>query len=78
MTPYTLAISDSLNYSDRSAFVSDLVLSSIWGEPEDADIPDACLEWRSQLWDASRRFVREMLMQESLGLVSLQSPEDAF
>lgn len=115
MTIYQFCLSETLNYNNRDAFVSDLALTSEWEDAETADIPDARLTWLSQLWDAAHRSVRDiaaasglsqrkladrfaipyrtvenwcsntpcpiyvkMLMQESLGLVVLQPPEDAF
>lgn len=45
-----LLYSESLNYSDIDAYVSDLALSSIWGDGEMDPIPEERLELLRQIW----------------------------
>jgi len=60
MTIYQTCLSEALNYTDRDAYISDLALSSIWGDDESANIPTDRLDWLGQLWDASHRSVKEI------------------
>lgn len=60
MTIYQTCLSEAQNYTDQDAYISDLSLSSIWGDDEDADIPADRLDWLGQLWDASHRSVKEI------------------
>lgn len=57
---YRTAVAETANYTDRDAYVSDLALSSIWGDPEGADIPADRIEQLSQIWDACHRSVKEI------------------
>lgn len=52
-------LSEAGNYSDQDAYVSDLALSSIWGD-EAEEIPDARIEWLRQVWKAARRTVKDI------------------
>lgn len=110
---YKLCVSEASEYADRDAFVSDLALSTEWGDHDDDDIPAERIAWLGQIYDATHRDLRSvlsvtglnqkelanrydiplrsienwcrgvsspppyllMLIQESLGLVSLQPPE---
>lgn len=60
MTIYQTCINESANYTDRDAYISDLALSSIWGDEEGTDVPEERLEWLGQLWDAVHRSVKEI------------------
>lgn len=60
MTIYQTCINESANYTDRDAYVSDLALSSVWGDEEGAEIPPERLEWLGQLWDAVHRSVKDV------------------
>lgn len=60
MTIYQNCLSEATNYTDRDAFVSDLALSSIWGDEEGSEIPQERIEWLGQLWDAAHRSVRDI------------------
>lgn len=52
-------ISEAGNYSDQDAYVSDLALSSIWGD-DDEEIPEGRIEWLRQVWKAARRTVKDI------------------
>jgi len=66
MTIYQTCLSEALNYTDRDAYISDLALSSIWGDTEDAPIPQDRLDWLGQLWDAAHRSVKEIARDAGL------------
>lgn len=57
---YRTAVAEAANYTDRDAYVSDLALSTIWGDPEDAEIPAARVEQLGQIWDAYHRSIKEI------------------
>ena len=60
MSVYSVCVAESLNYDDRDAFVSDLALSSIWEDAEDAQIPQERIEWLGGIWDASHRSPKDI------------------
>lgn len=52
---------ESKNYTDADAFVSDMALSSIWGDPEDCpDIPRERIDELHLVWDALHRSIRDI------------------
>ena len=51
------AVSEIVNYTDRDAYVSDLSLSSIWGDG--ADLP-AIADDVGRIWDAWHMSVKEL------------------
>lgn len=54
------AIREMANYEDMEVWVSDIALSSIWNDPEDADIPqDRILELYA-LWGILHKPPREL------------------
>ena len=57
---FMLCVTEVDNYSDRDTYVSDLALSSMWGDAEDAAIPQERIEFLTQLWDACHRSVKEI------------------
>lgn len=57
---YRTAVIEAANYTDRDAYISDLALSTIWGDPEDADIPTDRVDQLSQIWDATHRNIKEI------------------
>lgn len=64
MTPTQryFALSEMDNYTDRDAFISDLSLSSIWGDQDGSlDIPDERIESLARLWDVVHCPMRELL-----------------
>lgn len=57
---YLCCVSEVEFYSDRDAYISDLALSTMWDDPEDADIPAERLEALGEIWDAYHRNVKEI------------------
>ncbi len=47
-------------YTDREAYISDLALSSIWGESESPDIPAERLKALGEIWDACHRSFKDI------------------
>lgn len=60
MNTFQLCLSEATNYTDRDAYISDLALSSVWGDVEGAEVPQDRLDWLGQLWDATHRSVRDI------------------
>lgn len=57
---YYECICDVANYTDRDAYISDLALSSLWGDAEDAEIPPERITELGALWDAAHRSIKEI------------------
>lgn len=47
-------------YTDRDAYISDLALSSIWGDAGDAEVPAERLAALGSLWDAAHLGIRDI------------------
>ena len=52
---------EARSYTDPDAYVSDLALSSMWGDAEDADIPADCIALLRRIWDDTHCTVRELI-----------------
>ena len=57
---YRLCVLEAMNYDDQDAYVSDLALSSIWGDAPDAEIPDDRLRQISSVYTAIHRSVKQI------------------
>lgn len=51
-------VSEAINYTDRDAYISDFCLSSMWADPEDADIPSDRIAALSDIWEACNRSIK--------------------
>ena len=62
MTPkqFNVLWLEAANYSSRDAYVSDLALSSIWGDDPDAQIPKDRIDLLGDIYDAAHRSVRDI------------------
>lgn len=60
ITQYRTAVAEAANYTDRDAYISVLTMSTIWGNPEDADIPTNRVEQLGEIWDAYHRSFKEI------------------
>lgn len=59
---YRACLSELPHYSDRLAYVSDLALSDIWGDPDGCanDIPTERLDALRSIYDAANRTVSQI------------------
>ena len=57
---YTICVTEAQNYTDRDAYISDLALSSIFGDLPGDDIPPARLEQLGSIYDAVHRSVKDI------------------
>lgn len=62
----SLCISDAQNYTDRDAYISDLALSSIWGDLPGDDIPQARIDQLCSIYDAVHRSVKDIAADAGL------------
>ena len=47
-------------YADRDAYISDWALSSIWGDAEDAEIPQERIDVLGGIWDAAHLSIKDI------------------
>lgn len=47
-------------YADRDSYVSDLALSSIWGDAEDAEVQADRLDTIGSIWDAAHMSIKDI------------------
>lgn len=57
---FSILFGEAIASKDRTAFISDWALSSIWEDRPDADIPPEHVSQLGSIWDASHRSVREI------------------
>lgn len=57
---YSFCLYEVKNYTDRDAYISDIALSSIWGDSQEDDIPYDRLIDIGQIWDAYNRSVPQI------------------
>lgn len=53
-------------YADRDAYISDLALSSVWGDGEDAEVPAERLELLGAIWDGAHCTISELIKRYGL------------
>ena len=63
---YRLCVAEAENYTDRDAYLSDLALSSIWGDAADAEIPDERIRDLGEIWDAYHRSVKQIAAEAGI------------
>lgn len=66
---YNICLAEMPNYADPDAYISDLALSSIWGDPEDAvDIPAQRVSDLLSLWEAAHRSIKDIASEAGLSV----------
>lgn len=55
---YSALVTDAQNYTDRESYISDLALSSMWGDRQEDDIPQDRLSQLGNIYDAVHRSVK--------------------
>lgn len=63
LTPFIRATlyAETGAYADRDAYISDMALSSIWGDAEDADVPAERITLLGALWDGAHCTIPELI-----------------
>ncbi len=67
---FSACVSACANYSDPGAYISDMALSSIWGDAPDADIPADRLDALRGIYAAATRPVRQIVAATGLSQAS--------
>lgn len=57
---FMTCVSEAANYTDRDAYISDLCLSSMWGDAAEAEIPAERIDALGDIWDACHRSIKEI------------------
>lgn len=57
---YSTCVTEAQNYTDRDAYISDLALSSMWGDGPEDDIPQDRLAQLGSIYDAVHRSVKDI------------------
>lgn len=60
ISQYNTAVSEVSNYSDVDSYLSDMALSSIWGDAPEAEIPEQRIRDLSKIWEACHRSVKDI------------------
>lgn len=55
-----LCTAEALDHADRDAYISDMALSSVWGDDPDAEIPADRIEQLGRIWDRTHRSFAEI------------------
>lgn len=63
---YSTCGTEAQNYTDREAYISDLALSSMWGDDPEAAIPADRLESLGTIYDAVHRSIRDIASASGL------------
>lgn len=53
-------------YTDRDAYISDMALSSLWGDAPEAELPQQRIETLGQVWDAVKLPMKEIVKYTGL------------
>lgn len=64
-------VAECQNYTDRDAYISDLALSSIWGDAPGADIPQARIDALGEIWDACHRSIKDIAAAAGMSVRAL-------
>ena len=63
---YAFCVTEAQNYTDRESYISDLALSSMWGDRPEYDIPQARLAQLSHIYDAVHRSVKDIAAEAGI------------
>ena len=57
---FYICVGEATCYTDRDAYISDLALSSIWGDAESSEITQERIADLGNIWDACNRSVKDI------------------
>lgn len=57
---FIFCVNEAKNYADRDAYISDLALSTVWGDAPDMGIPSDRIEQLGSIYDAVHRSVKDI------------------
>lgn len=70
---YYFCLAETANYDSVEAYVSDMALSSIWGDAPESEIPQARIEELTAIYEATHRGIKDIA-----GLVGISVRQLAF
>lgn len=65
---YSICVTEAQNYTDRDAYISDMALSSVWGDSSDTQISQDRLEQLGSIYDAVHRSVKDIAAAAGLSV----------
>ncbi len=68
---FYLAWSEIPNYTDPDAYISDLALSSMWGDDPESEIPTERINYLGRLWDVYHMSVKDICKAANLTQAAL-------
>lgn len=68
---FYMSVAECRNYTDRDAYISDLALSSIWGDAPGDDIPQGRIDALGEIWDACHRSIKDIASAAGLSVRAL-------
>lgn len=57
---FSVLMSEAFGSSDREAYISGWALSSIWGDAEGAEVPQARIDALGSIWDAAHLSIKDI------------------
>lgn len=63
---YNFCVAEATTYDDRDAYISDISLSSIWDDPDGADVPSSRVDDLIGIWEAAHRSVKDIATTSGL------------
>lgn len=68
---YAFCLAETQNYTDRSAYISDVATSSIWQDPTEGEIPEQRILELGEIWDACHRSPKEIAQAAGISMRGL-------
>lgn len=68
---YSTCVTEAQNYTDRDAYISDMVLSSMWCDDPAEDIPEDRIEQMRRIYDAVHRSVKDIAALAGLNITNM-------
>lgn len=65
---YSTCVAEAQNYTDRDAYISDISLSSMWGDLPDAEIPEDRIEQLCSIYDAANRSIKQIAAEAGVSV----------
>lgn len=68
---YMTCVAEAQSYSDRDTYISDMALSSMWGDAPDTGIPPVRTEQLGSIYDAVHRNIKEIAADAGISVRAL-------
>lgn len=68
---FYMSVAECRNYTDRDTYISDLALSSLWGDDLGEDIPQGRIGALCEIWDACHRSIKGIASDAGLSVRAL-------